>query len=66
MGNGKEIALPFLGETCVLLGDSCGRPKLPRRDTDQALEVADEPALFREAGEGGHLGRHCTSGQRST
>src|SRR6516162_8724066 len=33
-----------------LLGDSCGHPKLPRRDADEALEVIGELALVREAG----------------
>jgi hypothetical protein len=51
LGNGKGVALPFLGGTCGLLGDSCGRPELARRDADQALEVTGELALFREAGE---------------
>jgi hypothetical protein len=50
MGNGKRIALRFLGGTCGLLGESCGRPELPRRDADEALEVTGELALVREAG----------------
>ena len=29
-----------------LLGDSCGRPELPRRDTDESLEVAGENWLW--------------------
>jgi len=45
----------FLGEDCGLLGDSCGRPELPRRDADYALEVVGELALVREAGAGGDL-----------
>ena len=49
LGNGKGVALAFLGGTCDLLGDSCGRLELPRRDADQALEVMGELALVREA-----------------
>jgi hypothetical protein len=37
------------------LGDSCGRPELPRGDADYALEVVGEPALVREAGARGDL-----------
>jgi hypothetical protein len=51
MGNGKGVALPFLGGTCGQLGDACGRPELPRRDADEPLEVMGELALVREAGE---------------
>jgi hypothetical protein len=47
--NGKGVAVRFLGGACGLLGDSCGRPELPRRDADQALEVMAELALVREA-----------------
>ena len=54
-GNAKGLALEFLGETCDLLGDSCGHPELPRRDADEALEVMAELALVREAGTGGDL-----------
>src|SRR5262249_14525885 len=54
-GNGKGIALRFLGGTCDLLGDSCGHPELPRRDADEALEVMAELALVREAGASGDL-----------
>ena len=39
----------------VPLGDSCGRPELPRRDADDALEVMGELALVTEAGVRGHL-----------
>ena len=53
MGNGKGVALRYLGGTCGLLGDSCGHPELSRRDADQALEVLGELALVREAGAGG-------------
>src|SRR6516164_1380966 len=38
-----------------VLGDSCGHPKLPRRDADYALEVMRELALVREAGVRGNL-----------
>src|SRR3979490_3198225 len=55
MGNGKGVALRYLGGTCGLLGDSCGRPELPRRDADEALEVLAEHALVREAGARGDL-----------
>ena len=50
MGYRKGIALRSLDETCGALGDSCGRPELPRRDADQPLEVMGELALVREAG----------------
>jgi hypothetical protein len=50
MGNGKGVALRSLDETCGALGDSCGRPELPRRDADEPLEVTGELALVREAG----------------
>jgi hypothetical protein len=50
LGNGKGVALPFLGGDCGLLGDSCGCPELARGDADQALEVAGELALVREPG----------------
>ena len=49
-GNGKGVVLRFLGSICDLLGDSCGRPELPRRDADEPLEVRGELALVREAG----------------
>src|SRR5262249_47478887 len=49
-GNGKGVALRFLAGTCGLLGGSCGRPELPRRDADEALEVMGELALVTEAG----------------
>jgi len=45
MRNGKGVALESLGGTCDVLGDSCGRPELPRRDADEALEVTGELAL---------------------
>ena len=51
--NGKRVTLEFLGGNCGLLGDSCGRPELPRRDADQALEVIAELTLVRKAGAGG-------------
>src|SRR6516165_3103061 len=38
-----------------VLGDSCGHPELPRRDSDYALEVMRELALVREAGMRGDL-----------
>src|SRR5260370_26608004 len=38
-----------------LLGDSCGRSELPRRDANEALEVTGELALVREAGVQGAL-----------
>src|SRR5262249_33679399 len=45
------------------LGDSCWRPKLPRRDADEELEVTAELALVREADTGGDLGQgHVASG----
>ena len=37
--NGKGVARQLLGGNCGLLGDSCGRSELPRRDADEALEV---------------------------
>ena len=55
LGNGKGLALGFLGGTCDLLGDSCGHPELPRRDADETLEVTGELALVREAGVRGDL-----------
>src|SRR6516165_11482475 len=55
MWNSKGGRSPFLGETCGLLGDFCGRPELPRRDADDALEVVGELALVREAGARGDL-----------
>src|SRR5580704_16888731 len=55
MENGKRFALRFLGGTCGLLCESCGRPELPRRDADEPLEVMGELALVREAGAGGDL-----------
>jgi hypothetical protein len=51
LGNDKGVALPFLGGTCGLLGDSCGRPELPRHDADEALEQTGELALVPEVGE---------------
>src|SRR5262249_53911570 len=51
--NGKRVTLEFLGGNCGLLGDCCGRPELPRRDADQALEVIAELTLVRKAGTGG-------------
>src|SRR5215813_7283475 len=47
MGNGKGVALPFLGGTCGPLSDPCGHPEPPRRDADEALEVTGELALER-------------------
>jgi hypothetical protein len=45
--NGKGLALGLLGGTCDLLGDSCGRPELSRRDAKEALEVAGALAMVR-------------------
>jgi hypothetical protein len=45
----------FLGGTCGLLFDPCGRPERPPRDANVALEVRGERALVREAGAGGDL-----------
>jgi hypothetical protein len=45
--------------------DSCGRPELPRRDTDKAMEVRGEPAQGREAGAGGDLGQGQDASQES-
>src|SRR5262249_9989362 len=50
LGNGKGLALAFLGGACGVLVGSCGRPELTRRDADEALEMAGELALVREAG----------------
>src|SRR5262249_27109301 len=47
--------LEFLGCTCGLLCVFCGRPELPRRDAEDALEVIGELALVREAGVRGDL-----------
>ena len=55
MSNSKGVVLPFLGGTCGLSGDSCGRAELPRRDADEPLEVTGELALVREAGPRGDL-----------
>ena len=55
MGNVKGVALVSLGGTSGRLGDSCGRPELPRRDAEEALEVTGELALVREAGVRGDL-----------
>ena len=55
LGNGKGVALPFLGGTSGRLGDSCGRPEPPRRAAHEALGVAGERALGREAGAGGDV-----------
>jgi hypothetical protein len=57
MRNGKGVARQLLAGNCRLSGDSCGRPELPRRDADEALEVAAEVALVREAGGQGDLGQ---------
>src|SRR5262249_56720533 len=38
-----------------VFGDSCGRPELPGRDADEALEVMGELALIREAGARGDV-----------
>ena len=53
--NGKGVAGQLLGGNCCLLGDSCGRSELPRRDADEALEVVGELALVTEAGVRGDL-----------
>src|SRR5215813_12932781 len=42
-----------------VLGDSCARPELPRRDADETLEVMAELALVREA----DVRRHLCQGQ---
>jgi hypothetical protein len=42
MRNGTGVALQLLGGTRGLLGDSCGLAELPRRDADEALEVAGD------------------------
>jgi hypothetical protein len=55
MRNAKGFAVRFLGGSCGLLGDSCGRPEPPRRDADEPLEVTAELALVREAGARGDL-----------
>ena len=55
MGNGKGVAVRFLGGACGPLGDSCGHPEPPRRDADKPLEVAGELALVGEARVRGHL-----------
>src|SRR5262249_14104691 len=49
-GEWLGVAVRVLGEGCAPLCDSCGRPELPRRDADEALEVAGELALVREPG----------------
>src|SRR5262249_19579900 len=49
MRNSKGVVVRFLGGVCGRVGDSCGRPELPRCDADQALEVMGELALVREA-----------------
>src|SRR5262245_60370080 len=53
--NDKEITLADSWRELRRLGDSCGRPELPRRDTDDPLEVMAELALVREAGACGDL-----------
>jgi len=55
MRNGKGGRSPVSWRDLPLFGDSCARPELPRRDADEALEVAGELALVREAGAGGQL-----------
>src|SRR5262245_15584108 len=55
LGNGKGLALEFLGGACGALCDCCGRPELPRGDADEALEVVGELALVGEAGMRGDL-----------
>ncbi|MEY2605308.1 MAG: hypothetical protein QOH31_3124 [Verrucomicrobiota bacterium] len=42
-------AARFLPRACGLLRDSCGNPKLSRRDADDPLEVKGKMALVREA-----------------
>src|SRR5215469_3470608 len=54
-GNDKGVVMRILGSICDLLGDSCGRTELPRRDAHEALEVMGELALVREAGVRGDL-----------
>lgn len=52
----KYIAARCLGGTRPLLGDF-RRPKSPRCDADNPLEVKAEPALVRETGTYRHLGQ---------
>src|SRR5262245_2645895 len=47
--NGRGVAVGVLGAACGRLGDSCGCPEPPWGDADEALEVAGELALVREA-----------------
>jgi len=47
----------FLKRLAVFLGDSCGSAEVSRRDADDALEVAGEVALIREAGARRDLGQ---------
>src|SRR5262245_50436159 len=55
MRNSKGGRSPGSWRGLPLFGDSCARPEPPRRDADEALEVAGELALVREAGAGGQL-----------
>src|SRR5271157_6488119 len=55
MGNCKGVAVRFLGGSCGVLCDSCGRPEPTRRDADEALEVTGEHTLVREASVHGDL-----------
>src|SRR5262249_13452287 len=50
MGNGKGGRSGVSWRDLRPLGDSCGHPKLPRGDADEALEVMGELTLVREAG----------------
>ena len=45
----KDSASEFLPELAGLLPDSCGNPKLSRRDADDPLEMKGKLALVREA-----------------
>src|SRR5215471_13021891 len=55
MRNGKGDEVPFSWRDLRLLGGSYARPELPGGDADEALEVAGELALVREAGTCGDL-----------
>src|SRR5260221_9198938 len=46
----NRLGVRVLAGACELLSDSCGHPKLSRRDADDPLEVRGKMALVREAG----------------
>jgi hypothetical protein len=48
IGNGKGVALRFLGGVCGPLCDRCGSPESPRSDADEAPEVMAELAPVRD------------------